>query len=201
VLEKYQAFNDPDVPLEALTPAEQNKILNELSATVDADLRHAEAPGKPSLVLVADSRQALVEIAKYLEGTAVAFAAQCRRRDQFVEMIRDRLSVEDTLEYENFFLRYYGRLNDEEKFQFQQIRAITEGPLHDGNQRILSLVEDHPQVLQEVPALAALRQHLVFWLNKYDRVFSERPEMCLLYTGVEDGVPFRPARIGRLPNG
>ena len=38
--------------------------------------------------------------------------------------------------------------------------------------------------------MADLRQHLVFWLDKYERVFLKRPEMCLLYTGVEDGVPF-----------
>lgn len=35
-----------------------------------------------------------------------------------------------------------------------------------------------------------LRQHLVFWLNKFDRVFVNNKAMCLLYTGVEDGVPF-----------
>ena len=38
--------------------------------------------------------------------------------------------------------------------------------------------------------MTALRQHLVFWLNKFDRVFSANQAMCLLYTGVDDGVPF-----------
>ena len=48
----------------------------------------------------------------------------------------------------------------------------------------------HPEVLDELLSLADLHQHLVFWLNKFEKVFARRPEMCLLYTGVEDGVPF-----------
>lgn len=80
--------------------------------------------------------------------------------------IKSRLSTADRLQYENFFFRYYGKLNEEEKFQFDQIRAMTEGPLHDGNQRILNIMESSSQVLEEIPALLLLRQHLVFWLNK-----------------------------------
>ncbi len=190
VLEKYQAFNDPDVPLEALAPSEQNKILNGLSLAVDADLRHRQTPTMPPPFLATDTRQAMNEIAKYLQNTRAAFIAQCRRRDHLVAMMEDRLKVKENLEYENFFFRYYGRLNDEERFQFEQMRAMTEGPVHDGNQKILSIIEGHPQVLEEIPTLTPLRQHLVFWLNKYDKVFSKRPEMCVLYTGVEDEVPF-----------
>jgi hypothetical protein len=94
------------------------------------------------------------------------------------------------LEYEHFFFRYYSKLNSEEKFHFQQLRAMTEGALHEGNQAVLRIMETHPRVLDEVPSLLSLRQHIVFWLNKYDKVFAQRPEMCVLYTGVEDGVPF-----------
>jgi hypothetical protein len=190
VLEGYQAFNDPNAPLESLTLSEQNRILNELSASVDADLRQAATPKASPLLLITDSRQVLLEIAKCLDSTATAFVAQCRRRDRLVSMIQSRLGIDDPLEYESFFFHYYAKLSDEERFHFEQIRAMTEGPLHNGNQSILSLIEDHPQILKEIPRLAALRQHLVFWLNKYDKVFSKRTEMCLLYTGVEDGVPF-----------
>lgn len=190
VLERYQAFNDPEMPLEALAPAEQNRILNQLCLAVDEDLRQVRASAMPSPLLATDTQQAMREIAKCLETTWAAFVAQCRRRDQLVAMIRDRLEINDDLEYENFFFRHYGKLNDEERFQFDQIRAMTEGPLHDGNENMLSVLESHPQVFEEIGALTALRQHLVFWLNKYDRVFSKRPEMCLLYTGVEDQVPF-----------
>lgn len=47
-------------------------------------------------------------------------------------------------------------------------------------------------LLDAMAQLTALRQHLVFWLNKYDRVFTLNRAMCVLYTGVEDGVPFPP---------
>ena len=67
---------------------------------------------------------------------------------------------------------------------------MTVGVIREGNQNILTILEKHPELLEEIPALTALRQHLVFWLNKYDRVFVAEPKMALLYTGVEDGVPF-----------
>lgn len=190
VLEKYQAVNDPNTPLEALVAAEQNKILNQVSLTVDEDLRRGAAPLKFPQMLATDRRHAMKEIGRELENTGTAYVAQCRRRNDLVQMIEDRLCFKNNLEYEKFFFRYYEQLNGEEKFQFEQIRAMTDGSLHEGNQKILQIIEQHPQVLEEIPALTDLRQHLVFWLNKYEKVFSKRPEMCVLYTGVEDGVPF-----------
>ena len=189
-LEPYQAFNDPDMPLEALTTAEQNKILNEISLAVDQDLQRSQASARSRQDLGTDTLSAMKEINKHLKNTGAAVRAQYRRRDMLAKMIEDRLEVKQELEYENFFFRYYGKLNDEEKFQFEQIRAMTEGPLYEGNQNLLRIIEQHPQVVEEIPALADLIQHLVFWLNKYDKVFAKRPEMCLLYAGVEDGVPF-----------
>jgi hypothetical protein len=190
VLGKYQAVNDPDSPLESLSVAEQNKILNHVSLTVDEDLRHAGSLGGPAQAEQTDTRQALRQIAQERGNTWTAFLAQCRRRDELVEMIRTRLGVRQNLEYERFFFQYYDRLNKTEQFLFKQIRAMTEGPLYEGNMKILRIVDEHPQVLDEVPMLADVRQHLVFWLNKYDKVFAKQPEMCVLYTGVEDGVPF-----------
>jgi hypothetical protein len=190
VLGKYQAVNDPDSPLEALSVAEQNKILNDVSLTVDEDLRHSRSPSGPAQTAQTDTRQALRQIAEERENTWTAFLAQCRRRDELVEMIGSRLGVKQDLEYERFFFQYYEQLDKAEQFLFKQIRAMTEGPLYEGNKKILRIIEEHSQVLDEVPVLAAVRQHLVFWLNKYEKVFAKHPEMCLLYTGVEDGVPF-----------
>jgi hypothetical protein len=101
-----------------------------------------------------------------------------------------RLNLRDNLEYEKFFFRYFTRMNREEKFEFEQIRAITEGPLRTGNAAILETLTKYPFVFDELPRLADLQQHLVFWLNKYDKVFVRTSEMCLLYVGVEDAVPF-----------
>jgi len=191
VLERYQAFNPPETPLEALERAEQNKILNQLSLAVDEDLRHAKPSlGEHQKTIATDTRRAMEEIAREMQTTRTAFVAQCRRRDQLVQMMKERLKLRGGLEYENFFFRYFSDLNDEERFQFDQLRAMTEGPLHYGNQKMLDVIEKQPRVLEEIPALADLRQHLVFWLNKYEKVFLKKTEMCLLYTGVEDGVPF-----------
>lgn len=191
VLEPYQAFNDPDKPLEALAEAEQNRILNEISLTVDKDLRQIHAtPAQQS-----DTLKAMRAIDKNLDLTWTAFKAQVRRRNQLFDTMVARLKIKTPMQYENFFFRYFKALTEEEKFQFDQIRAITEGPLYKGNQEILSALEGQPQVFTEIPNLTLLQQHLVFWLNKYEKVFTQRPEMCLLYTGVEDGVPF-PKNIG-----
>ena len=189
-LEKFQAFNDPDKPLEALSTAEQNRILNHVCLTVDADLRRGQPSFRPAAQVRTDTQQAMIDIARHLEVTWTAFVAQCRRRDQLVGLINDRLKIRQSLEYENFFFRYFGQLNHDEKFLFEQIRAMTEGPLYKGNQEILSIIEQNPEVLNQVSAMKELRQHLVFWLNKYERIFLKKPEMCLLYAGVEDGVPF-----------
>jgi len=35
-----------------------------------------------------------------------------------------------------------------------------------------------------------LKDHLLIWRAKYDGTFVNQPEMCLLYTGVNEGVPF-----------
>ena len=46
-LGSYQAFNDPDMPLEALPPADQNRILNNLSHAVEMEMLK-EAPREPA---------------------------------------------------------------------------------------------------------------------------------------------------------
>jgi hypothetical protein len=132
----------------------------------------------------------MAQIAVELEKTATAFRAQCRRRDILLEKMRHRLKIKQDLEFEHFFFRYFDDMDVGEKFDFQQIRAITEGQLHSGNETLLRLIESQPEIIESVPQLADLRQHLVFWLNKYDKFFINHPRMCLLYTGVEDGVPF-----------
>jgi len=190
VLEPYQSFNDPEKPLEILSIAEQNKTLNEVSLLVDKDIRLSRTKSQITKPKEADIGSAIQIIRRNLDDTWTAFVAQCRRRNNLESTIRKRLNVKEILEYENFFFRYFPNLNNEEKFQFDQIRAITDGPLYQGNRQILETIEKNPRIMDELPEMMDLRQHLVFWLNKYDRVFSKQPEMCLLYTGVEDGVPF-----------
>jgi hypothetical protein len=190
VLEPFNAVNNPDEPLEGLPIAEQNRILNQLAIDVDGALR-TDPIGHPALAIKTASTTAAVKaIQQELSNTWTAFAAQASRRNDLVAAIERRLNKRIDLEYEKLFFRYYGELTSEERFEFDQIRAMTEGPLYEGNRKILGLLEAHAELLEQIPALLDLRQHLVFWLNKFERVFRVRPEMCLLYTGVEDAVPF-----------
>jgi len=189
-LEPYQAFNSPDKPLESLATAGQNKVLNELAKAVDQALRQTAGPAAGDQKALQARRAAVAGIARILDSTGIAFDTQADRRDALAETIERRLGIRSPLEYEKFFFKYYPQLTREELFEFDQIRAITEGPLHDGNRKILSLLEEQPGLLEEIPELEDLKQHLVFWLNKYDRVFARNKAMCVLYTGVEDAIPF-----------
>ncbi|WJG09961.1 winged helix-turn-helix domain-containing protein [Aliiglaciecola sp. LCG003] len=123
-----------------------------------------------------------------------AFSAQVKRRNELVEMITRRLGVQRELQYEKFFAKYYPALNDQERFVFAQIRGITEGELLKSNQAMLKIIQSNPMVTETFPAADALRKHLSFWISKYHSVFVKRADMCLLYAGVEDGVPY-PADI------
>lgn len=190
-LERYQAANEPTQPLESLPRAEQNKVLNNLAITVDRALRAVPETVPASQTSPQQPRRdTLREIGRLLQDTRIAFVAQCRRRDDLVDMLERRLRIHNDLQYEKFFFQHFSQLTDAERFEFDQIRAMTEGALCGGNRRIVQLLTESPDLLDEIPELMDLRQHLAFWLNKFDRVFVNNRAMCLLYTGVEDGVPF-----------
>lgn len=193
-LGRLQSFNPPGEPLESLGPAQANKVMNELAIAVDAALR-SNAPAAPKSAIGANDTagalwKAMRRMSLALGDSRVAFTAQAHRRDALVAMLEKRLGFHNELEYEKFFLRHHAELDVAERFEFDQIRAMTEGPLHDANRTMLDVLEQQPGLLDTLPAMTALRQHLVFWLNKYERVFKANPAMCLLYVGVEDGVPF-----------
>ena len=192
-LAKFQAFNNPSNPLEALSLADQNKILNELSTAIAEHLRESKVPA--SQKTQGQSQElatAMRQIQQHLRNTRTAFVAQCNRRDELLERMTQRLNIRNHMQFEKFFFKYFSEMDDEEHFEFDQIRAITEGSLYKENAAILQILTENPDLFHQLPDLAALQQHLVFWLNKYEKLFAKRPEMCLLYTGVEDGVPFPP---------
>lgn len=185
----YQTVNRLETPLESLPTAEQNRILNTLASDVVRIVRTAPTSGATT-----DSDDSLTEamrsIDRYRSDCAAAFMAQAARRDDLVSAIEHRLQIRNDLEYEKFFFRQFSGLTPEERFEFDQIRVMTEGPIQLGNRKMLEIIESDNRVISVFPEMAALRQHLVFWLNKFDRIFVNNHAMCLLYTGVEDGVPF-----------
>lgn len=186
----FQSFNDPDKPLESLSLAEQNKSLNELSLAVDERVRNLQAVPGTSGDEDVDPSRVLIEIQRNVSNTFKAFNAQAAQRNDLVRRMSERLTIHERLQYEKFFFRYFQEMNAEERFEFRRIRALTEGPLYQGNTAVLKLLSRFPRLVDRFPELADLQQHLVFWINKYERVFAQTPEMAVLYTGVEDAVPF-----------
>jgi hypothetical protein len=118
------------------------------------------------------------------------FQSQILRAQALMQRMVSRLKITKHYEYEKFFFEFFGVMNDIERFEFQQIRALTEGVLAASNRRIQSLLDRWPDLSSEIPRLAELRRHLSVWLNKFDRVFMPEQRMCVCFTGVEDGVPF-----------
>ncbi|WP_255439054.1 winged helix-turn-helix domain-containing protein [Aestuariibacter sp. GS-14] len=133
---------------------------------------------------------AIARIAVYQSNTFTSFNAQVLRRNELAEMLQHRLGVARNMQFEKFFSHYYSEMNQQELFVFNQIRAITETGLYQNNQAIVNELNEYPDILEAIPLTHELQQHLTFWLNKYHSVFTQRPDMCLLYVGVEDGVPY-----------
>jgi DNA-binding winged helix-turn-helix (wHTH) protein len=133
---------------------------------------------------------AMQQLHSYQEMSLTAFKAQVARRDDLATAIEKRLHITRNEEFEAFFSKYFQQLNADERFAFDQIRALTTGHLREANQGLLDELQRHPELAQTVPALTKLRKHLVFWLSKYHSTFVTRADMCVLYGGVEDGVPY-----------
>lgn len=147
-------------------------------------------PAPPPAQPIPDTASLLRRILSNLKDTDAAFEIQTRRRNLLVQHVQARLGITERLSYEKFFFRTYDRLDDEERFEFQQIRGLTQGTMQERNRDTLQILNATPALLDAVPGLARLREHLVVWVNKYDQVFVQTPKMCILYAGVEDGVPF-----------
>ncbi len=127
-----------------------------------------------------------------LQTTRTTFEAQARLRDTLVRRIHERLILDPyrNLQYEEFFSRYFSELDAEERRIFSTIRSFTTGILSDYNRRILALIEACPNIASEIRSIPALKRHLLVWLAKFEGTFLPTPSMCLLYTGVDEGVPF-----------
>jgi len=140
------------------------------------------------------SKQQLIndvnEIAKQQTLTYTYFKAQLTRRKELVDMIEQRLNIKKARQYEKFFAYYHRKMNKEELFLFHQIREITKTGLFPSNKAIFELLENNTEIYKKIPKTKALYNHLKFWLNKYQAVFKNREDMCLLYVGVEDGAPY-----------
>jgi len=135
-------------------------------------------------------KSSIVRIAEYQDKTVSAFQAQLKRRQQLANMIEKRLNIKRHRQWEMFFSHYYQQMTKEELFVCAQIRAITDNGLYKNNQAIFNEFTMNPDIFNEIELSKKLYQHIDFWLTKYQGVFKKRKDMCLLYVGVEDGIPY-----------
>ena len=125
-----------------------------------------------------------------LKLTKTAFLSQLRRRNAFSEKMLSQKPELEQLTWEQRFRAYYLVMDKDERFVFDQIKAVTDGPLLQGNSAILDLLEAHPEMYIELPLFQALNSHLAIWKSKYEKVYQNREDLPIVYVGVEDGVPF-----------
>jgi len=137
-----------------------------------------------------DFKSSIERISNYQDKTFSAFKAQLQRREQLASMIEKRLNIKRQRQWEMFFSYYHSQMNAEELFICAQIRAITDNGLYKNNQAIFNELSLKPDIFKEIPLSKNLYQHIDFWLTKYHSVFTKRKDMCLLYVGVEDSIPY-----------
>ncbi|MEL6629757.1 MAG: hypothetical protein AAFQ92_30075, partial [Bacteroidota bacterium] len=106
--------------------------------------------------------------------------------------LKNRLSVDERLEYEDFLDRYYTHMNDEELASHQSIREFTERILNKYNRKALELILGNEELKESVPKLHELERHLLVWIGKFETAFKEQPAISLVYVGVKEKVPFPP---------
>lgn len=138
------------------------------------------------------------ELRNVLETTRVTFEAQAGARDTLYAAVRRRLKVKESLEYEDFFHKYFEHMNAVELRQHAIIRGYTKNVLREYNVRAQKLCEeldDAPgegvDLEDEVPSLGWLHEHLTVWLAKF-KTAIRMPSTCLVYTGVHEDVGFPP---------
>lgn len=137
-----------------------------------------------------DSEEELLqELLDYLDRSFVGFKAQARNRDKLFHQIQERLQVPRTREFEEFFSLHYKSMDEQEKRQHGIIRKYTD-VIKTNNAKSLAILQQLPNIEDKIEQVKELILHLEFWLFKYENIFLEDETMCLVYTGVTDGLPF-----------
>ncbi len=143
--------------------------------------------------------QAIFTMKNAMSINKKAFISQINIRNELGKLLDKRFNKKEKLSWERKFFKYRDKMNEEELFLFDQIRAYTDGPMLENNQLILDLINHNPKILTEIPLADELRSHLTIWLNKYHKIFSKNKKMALLYVGVEDGAPY-PSEVDKQVN-
>lgn len=131
----------------------------------------------------------LLQLLENLEASYIGFKAQIHNRNELYERVRNRLKVDEQLQYEDFFATYFDDMNRYEKRLHKVIRNHTDY-IKANNEKSRDIVTKLKHLDQQIPKFNNLRRHLDLWLHKYDTLFVQDPAMSLLYTGVKENMPF-----------
>ena len=136
-----------------------------------------------------DERELLLQLLDYMEASLVGFQAQIYNRNELYNRVRSRLKIEEDIPYEIFYPTYFDDMTSFEKRLHKIIRNYTEY-IRANNEQSRQIVIKLKHLDKKIPHFSKLRRHLDFWLHKYETLFINDPAMCLVYTGVEDKIPF-----------
>lgn len=136
-----------------------------------------------------DEKSALKKLLEILNEAYLGFSSQSTIRDKLYNDIKKRLDIEETLEYEDFFHRYYSKMNSEELEYHNSIRDYTINILNKYNKKALELILGNDTLIEKVPTLKKLERHLLVWLGKFERLFKNTPSLSLVYVGVDESHP------------
>jgi len=133
--------------------------------------------------------QLILQIQQQLNISRTAIMVQFKRRDELGTMLKI-VRNKQRIFWEQEFSNAYPNLTPSQRFVFDQIRGITDGSLLSANSQVAKILNEHPDLASKIASFTPLVNHLNFWLAKYHQVFSQRQDMCVLYVGVEDNLPF-----------
>lgn len=137
----------------------------------------------------ADEKELLLQLLDYMEASYIGFQAQLHNRNELYKRVRARLKTEEDISHEMFYPTYFDEMTSFEKRLHKIIRNYTEY-IRANNEQSRQIVSKLKHLDKKIPQFSKLRRHLDFWLHKYETLFVHDPAMCLLYTGVEDKIPF-----------
>jgi len=142
-----------------------------------------------------DDRTVLKKLLEILNETHLGFISQSNIRDKLYRNIKNRLDIEETLQFEDFFHKYYPKMSQEELEYHNSIRDYTMNILNKYNRKALELILGNNPLIKKVPKLKELERHLLVWLGKYERLFKNTPSLSLVYVGVDEENPIPQKKV------
>jgi hypothetical protein len=125
-----------------------------------------------------------------IANSSLSFDLQTTLRDRLIADLKERGTwPQDVTLIPEALAAAYPNMNDDQRDAHAYLRAITFGWMRDANDRIVQLLQQYPQCSFQLSGTRDLRQHLMLWLTKAKRE-EPKPEVCLVYVGVKEGVPF-----------